>query len=397
MKNILENKKIILGITGSIAAYKSLILTRLLIKSGADVQVIMTKSAQKFVGKLSFSTLSRHAVLDDLWESSDNWAEHVHLAENADLLLIAPATANSLAKFANGICDNLLSAVYLSARCPVMIAPAMDLGMYAHKSTQRNLAQLKKDSCEIIEAGSGELASGLIGKGRMAEPEDIFKIIETHFYPKILKNKKILISAGPTRENIDPVRFISNHSTGKMGYSIAEAAKNLGAEVVLVSGPTNLETEIQTIQVNSAKEMAEMMLENSANFDIVIMSAAVGDYTPKVKHSEKLKKAENDLTLELERTQDILKTLGERKSENQVLVGFALETQNELENAKRKLSNKNLDFIVLNSLKEKGAGFAHDTNKIHVFSAKGDSKSFPLQSKKELAYELLEYIIETIG
>lgn len=393
----LHGKKILLAITGGIAAYKINYLVRDFIKNGAEVQVIMTPSAKDFVSPLTLSTLSKKPVFSEFTTENGEWNSHIDLALWADVMLVAPCTANSLAKMVNGICDNLVIATYLSAKCPVFIAPAMDLDMYAHPSTEQNLKLAKEFRHHIIPAEEGELASGLIGKGRMAEPETILKYISNFFNTKkTLTGKKILITAGPTYEAIDPVRFIGNHSSGKMGFAIAEEAQKRGAEVILVSGPTNLgaNKNIDLYRVNSAKEMFNEVLQYFDNVDIVIMSAAVADYTPKVIAQEKIKKSDDEFTLTLVKNPDILKSMGERKK-HQFLVGFALETENEEENAKAKLERKNLDMIVLNSLKDNGAGFKTDTNKVKFFT-KAEQKEFQLKSKVEVAKDVLDFIEEKL-
>ncbi len=393
----LKRKKILLGVTGGIAAYKAAFLVRLLVKEQAEVKVIMTDSAKNFITPLTLATLSKNLV-ESTFISNDTWNNHVELGLWADLFIIAPLTANTLSKMAHGICDNLLLATYLSARCPVMVAPAMDLDMYWHPTTQLNLKKIRSFGNFCIEPGEGELASGLVGKGRMAEPEPILKTIQHFFNPeKPLKNKKVLISAGPTYEKIDPIRFLGNHSTGKMGFALAEQAAKLGAEVTLVSGPSN-ETlsythNIQRINVTSAKEMFETIDALYTEQDIVIMAAAVADYRPKKVLHQKIKKQENPFSIELERTTDILKVLGEKK-EHQILVGFALETDHEEQNALSKLKNKNLDFIILNSLSDEGAGFKGNTNKITIFDRSENKLSFDLKSKQEVALDVLNTIIK---
>lgn len=404
---VLSGKNILLGVTGGIAAYKTVFLVRYLTKKGADVKVIMTESAKDFVTPLTLATLSKNEVYtsftseeqisDDLVKSG--WNNHVDLAMWADLFIIAPATANTMAKMANGICDNFLMAVYLSAECPVFYAPAMDLDMYQHPSTEQTFEKLDAFGNIQIPATYGELASGLVGQGRMAEPEDIIGFIEKDLAGKLpLKNKKILITAGPTYEAIDPVRFIGNHSTGKMGYAIAEEAAKLGAEVVLISGPSHLSLEhplVSVIRVTSAQEMYDAAHQYYDSVDIGILSAAVADYRPAEVATEKIKKNDGGMTLHLTKTKDILASLGAIKK-NQFLVGFALETENEEANAKIKLRKKNLDLIVLNSLRDKGAGFASDTNKVTLISK--DNKTFPFEvkSKHEVAKDILNYITNQI-
>ena len=392
---MLTGKKIIVGVTGSISAYKAAFLVRLLVKDGADVQVITTEAARKFVGDLTFSNLSKKEVFSDLWAGS--WSEHVHLGVEVDLMVIAPATVNTLAKMANGLCDNALTAVYLSARCPVMVAPAMDADMYAHPQTQANLKRLSETGVMVLPVGEGFLASGLMGKGRLLEPEEIHQRIQQHFsHSTALKGKKVLVSAGPTREPLDPVRFLSNHSSGKMGFAIAEAARDAGADVTLVHGPVSLSTPpgMTSVGIGTAAEMYDVIHQVYETQDIVIMAAAVGDYTPANVAQEKIKKKSGEgMTLELSRTKDILKSLGEKKTA-QILVGFALETQNEEANARGKLEKKNLDYIVLNSLRDSGAGFAHDTNKISILDNKGNIERFPLKSKSQAAEDIIQKIIQ---
>lgn len=398
---ILEGKKILIGISGGIAAYKINYLIRDLIKKGAEVQVLMTPSAENFVSKLTLSTLSKKPVYSDFYSKDGTWNNHVEFALWADLMLIAPCTANTLGKMVHGICDNLVIATYMSAKCPVFIAPAMDLDMYQHPSTKQNLELAEDFGHIIIPAESGELASGLIGQGRMAEPETIANNIESFFNSsqktKNLTGKTVLITAGPTYEAIDPVRFIGNHSSGKMGFSIAQEAANRGAKVILISGPSSRQINHQNIEIHrvtSAKEMYEQVFNYYENVDIAIASAAVADYAPKEIAKEKIKKNDDSLTIELVKNPDILKTMGDKK-DKQFLVGFALETQNEEENAKGKLQKKNLDMIVLNSLREEGAGFKNDTNKIKIFT-KTEMKEFTLKSKDEVATDILNCIEEQI-
>ena len=393
---MLQNKKILLGVTGSIAAYKSAVLTRLLVKAGAEVKVVMTSSAKDFVTPLSLSTLSKNPVLTDLTEN-DSWANHVMLGRWADLMLIAPLSCNTLAKMATGLCDNLLMAVYLTATCPVVVAPAMDEDMWHHGTTKNNLETLKNFGNHIIPVENGELASGLVGEGRMAEPESIVNWISSFFLNQNeLSGKKILITAGPTYEKIDPVRFIGNHSSGKMGVAIAEEMKSRGGDVTLVLGPSGIKVNggIKVINVTSAAEMLNACEEHFATSDITIMSAAVADYTPSQVAMEKIKKTEADLTVPLTKTKDILKTLGGLKTKKQVLVGFALETNNETEYALQKLQSKNADMIVLNSLQDAGAGFGHDTNKITIFDKTGKTYPFEVKSKKEVAKDIVNTIIQ---
>lgn len=388
-----------MGITGGIAAYKINYLVRDFVKAGAEVRIVMTKPTEDFVSPLTLSTLSRNKVYTDFYDENKTWNNHVELALWADVMLIAPCTANTLAKIANGICDNFLMAVYMSAKCPVIIAPAMDLDMYAHPAVTRNLIIIESFGHKIIPAEYGELASGLIGQGRLAERETIFRTVGNEFTDTdaAFAGKKILITAGPTYENIDPVRFIGNHSSGKMGFDLAKEAAKRGAEVTLISGPSSQKTDdknIDVYRVTSAQEMFDEVFKHYENTDIAIMSAAVADYTPKVKATEKIKKNEQELTIELIKNKDILRTMGEKKT-HQFLVGFALETQNEEENAKGKLVKKNLDMIVLNSLRDEGAGFANATNKIKIFTPT-EEQSFTLKSKEEVACDILNFIAQKL-
>ncbi|MCZ4320225.1 bifunctional phosphopantothenoylcysteine decarboxylase/phosphopantothenate--cysteine ligase CoaBC [Aequorivita viscosa] len=402
--SVLNGKNILLGVTGGIAAYKTAFLVRLLVKKGANVKVVMTDSAKEFVTPLTLATLSKNEVFSSFTDEKDEnafkepkWNNHVELALWADLFLIAPATANTLSKMANGTCNNLLLACYLSAKCPVYYAPAMDLDMYQHPSTAATFEKLNSFGNIQIPAAFGELASGLVGQGRMAEPEEIVSFLENNILSKLpLRGKKFLVTAGPTYEAIDPVRFIGNHSSGKMGYAIAETAAELGAEVVLISGPSALKLEndfIKIIRVTSAEEMYNAAHEYFDSSDVAILSAAVADYRPTEVVSEKIKKKTDNFTLHLTKTKDILASLGEIKKQ-QFLVGFALETQNEEENAKLKLKKKNLDLIVLNSLRDEGAGFKSDTNKITLISKDNKTLPFPVKPKTEVAKDILEYIIE---
>ncbi|REC73516.1 bifunctional phosphopantothenoylcysteine decarboxylase/phosphopantothenate--cysteine ligase CoaBC [Chryseobacterium elymi] len=392
-----SGKKILIAVSGGIAAYKIHFLIRDFVKKGAEVQVIMTPDAEQFVTKLSFSTLSKKPVYSDFYGDNGTWNSHVEMALWADLMIVAPCTANTLAKMIHGMCDNLVIATYMSAKCPVFIAPAMDLDMYAHPSTKQNIELAEDYGHIIIPAETGELASGLIGQGRMAEPETIFRTVDNFFtsgnQTKSLEGKTVLITAGPTYEAIDPVRFIGNHSSGKMGFSLAEEASKRGAKVILISGPSSQKTEDKNIQlhkVTSAKEMLNKVFEFYDRVDIGIASAAVADYAPKEVAKEKIKKNDDNLTIELVKNPDILKTMGEKKT-HQFLVGFALETQNEEENAKGKLEKKNLDMIVLNSLRDEGAGFKNDTNKIKIFT-KTEKKEFNLKSKDEVAADILDFV-----
>lgn len=397
----IQGKKILICITGGIAAYKINYLIRDLIKKGAEVQVLMTPSADNFVSKLTLSTLSKNPVFSDFYSENGTWNNHVEFALWADLILIAPCTANTLAKMVHGMCDNLVIATYMSAKCPVMIAPAMDLDMYEHPSTKQNLEVAEDFGHIIIPAETGELASGLVGQGRMAEPETIAERIENFLVSnqglKTLSGKTVLITAGPTYEAIDPVRFIGNHSSGKMGFSLAEEAAKRGAKVILISGPSSLSTshpDIEIHRVTSAKEMFTEVFKYYETSDIAIASAAVADYAPQEIAKEKIKKNDDSLTIELVKNPDILKTMGERKSK-QFLIGFALETQNEEENALGKLQKKNLDMIILNSLRDEGAGFKSDTNKIKIFT-KTDRKEFNLKTKNEVAKDILNFMEEEI-
>lgn len=407
--SVLKGKKILLGITGGIAAYKTANLVRLFIKAGAHVQVVMTPASKEFVTPLTLSTLSKNPVYSDFYNeettiSSDEktsqnpvWNNHVDLALDADIILIAPATANTLAKMANGVCDNLLLAIYLSAKCPVYFAPAMDLDMYKHPTTLANLHKLYLFGNILIPAEKGELASGLDGEGRMAEPENIISFIEKHLLEQLpLKGKRILITAGPTYEAIDPVRFIGNHSTGKMGFDIANQAAQLGASVILISGPSHLQindSNIEVIRVTTAEQMFEQAHSYFAKSNIVIAAAAVSDYKPKKVASQKIKKTEETFFIELEKTKDILLSLGKIKK-NQYLVGFALETENEIEHAKLKIQKKNLDLIVLNSLNDEGAGFGKATNKVTFIDKSFVITPMNLKSKEEVAQDILNKIIE---
>lgn len=396
---MLKGKKISLGVTGSIAAYKAATLVRLLVKQGAEVKVVMSDGAQDFITPLTLSTLSKNAVYHQfVLNNQGEWTNHVDLALWADCLLIAPATANTIAKMAHGICDNLLLATYLSAKCITFIAPAMDLDMYAHSSTQNNLNTLKSYGNIVLPVANGELASGLIGAGRMIEPEEIVSFLQVHLVTtQTLKNKKVLVTAGPTYESIDPVRFIGNHSSGKMGFAIAEEFARHGADVTLISGPTDLNSinpNIKRIDVTSADEMFEKTVKAFTKSDIAVMSAAVADYTPEKVSITKIKKNGDELHLKLKKTKDILAELGKHKTKKQILVGFALETNNEVANAKQKLQKKNLDFIVLNSLRSKGAGFGFDTNKITIIDKAGVQTDYKLKSKTEVAHDIVQKVID---
>ncbi len=401
--SILSGKNILLGITGGIAAYKTPLLIRLLIKAGATVKVVTTKDAREFVTPLTLSTISKNPVVSSFTQEKDEnavWNNHVDLALWADIMLIAPATANTLSKMANGSANNVLLATYLSAKCPVYFAPAMDLDMYKHSSTKKTFNALRNFGNIIIPAAHGELASGLVGEGRMAEPQDIISFIEKDILEHSpLKHKKVLITAGPTYEPIDPVRFIGNYSSGKMGFELAKQAANLGAEVILVSGPTHLKTAhnfIKLISVITAEEMYEAVRKHYKHTDIAILAAAVSDYKPVKSVSQKMKKKDSILLLTLEPTKDILASLGERKKE-QFLVGFALETNNELKNAEYKLVSKNLDAIVLNSLNDEGAGFEKDTNKITFIDKDLNIKKFKTKPKDEVAEDIFNEILQRIN
>ena len=397
----MKGKKILIGVCGSIAAYKTALLIRLLVKAGAEVKVIMTPSATDFITPLTLSTLSKNPVgLNYFNTQTGEWANHVEYGLWADVFIVAPATANTLGKMANGICDNLLIATYLSAKCSVFFAPAMDLDMYIHPSTKRNIDLLKSYGNQLIEVGHGELASGLSGDGRMEEPEIIFETLRNFFLnSNSLKGKKVLVTAGPTYEAIDPVRFVGNRSSGKMGFAIADQLALRGAEVKLVSGPTSLKNNNQNIQlivVESAEEMFTACMSDFSKMDVIVMSAAVADYKPMEIADQKIKKKSDELSINLVPTQDILKQMGVMKKGNQFLVGFALETENEVANANDKLSRKNLDLIVLNSLNDIGAGFNSDTNKITIINKAGQQQSFEMKSKNEVAKDLVNVIVESI-
>ena len=397
---MLKGKKIILGITGSIAAYKSAFLLRLLIKEEAEVQVVMTKAAKEFITPVTMSALSGRPVLGEFFESGDGtWHSHVDLGLWADLMIVAPASANSMGKMASGICDNLLLTTYLSAKCPVFIAPAMDLDMFKHPANLANIERLKEYGATIIEANTGELASGLCGKGRMKEPEQIVEIIKDFFgnpEETPLNGKKVLITAGPTYEKLDPVRFIGNYSSGKMGFAIAEEVAKRGAEVILVTGPSKMDIvnpAIKRIDVESAAQMKDECEKSFPGVDIAIMAAAVSDYTLKSVADSKMKRSGDNLILELEPTTDIAALLGKQKQNNQILIGFALETSDAKRNASEKLKRKNLDFIVLNSLEDKGAGFMGDTNKVSIISKDNKITEFPLKSKHEVAVDIVDFLL----
>ncbi len=396
---MLQNKNIIVGVTGSIAAYKSALLVRILVKKGANIKVIMTHSAIEFITPLTLSTLSKNPVLIDFTKNtSGEWNNHVELGLWADALVIAPASANTIAKMANGICDNLLSATYLSARNNVYVAPAMDLDMLKHQSTVDNLKRIQSFGNKIIAPGNGELASGLFGEGRMAEPEDIVSFLEKEFSKNLpLAGKKILITAGPTYEAIDPVRFIGNHSSGKMGFALAEEFAAQGADVTLICGPNSLKAihkNIKRIDIVSAEDLNKAAINAFKSADISVLSAAVADYKPAKVAGQKIKKADGTKVLELIPTKDTLADLGKQKKSKQLLVGFALETENEIMNAKAKIKNKNLDLIILNSLNDKGAGFKSDTNKISIIDKYNKITKFELKSKAEVAQDIIKVILK---
>ena len=395
---MLKGKKIVLGVTGSIAAYKSAHLVRLLVRKGAEVQVVMTPAAKEFITPVTLSPLSGKAVISEFFAARDGlWHSHVDLGLWADLMLIAPATASTLGKMANGIADNMLVTTYLSMKAPVFIAPAMDLDMYRHPSTMRNLELLKSYGNHIIEPVSGELASGLEGKGRMEEPERIIAKLESFFSAQLdLKDRKVLITAGPTYEKIDPVRFIGNYSSGKMAYALAEACANRGAQVELISGPVSLQTmhpAIHRTEIESAAEMYEACMRYFPTSDVTVLCAAVADFSPENPHPSKIKSNKEGIKLTLKPTKDIAFNLANVKKPGQILVGFALETDNEIENAQAKLERKKLDFIVLNSLNDKGAGFKGDTNKIKILEPKGKVLEFPLKSKQKVAEDIVNHLI----
>ena len=393
---MLKEKKILIAVTGSIAAYKIATLVRLLVKSGAEVKIVMTKAATQFIPVLTLSTLCKNEVLQDLY-NNDMWTNHVILGRWADVMLVAPASCNTIAKMANGICDNLLLAVYLSATCPVFIAPAMDEDMWMHQSTIKNILLLQSYGNTILPVTNGELASGLMGEGRMMEPENMLLFIEHYFQQNNnLKGKKVLISAGPTYEALDPVRFIGNKSSGKMGIALAKECKNRGAEVTLVLGPSveSVPASINIVRVNTAAEMYDACINDFKETDIAIMCAAVADYSPVIVSKEKIKKKDDTLFVELRKTKDILKQLGQLKTDKQILVGFALETADEENNAIKKLTDKNADFIILNSLNDEGAGFGYSTNKITIFDKAFNKFSFETKSKDAVAVDIINTILK---
>lgn len=396
---MLKGKKILLGVTGSIAAYKSALLVRALVTQGAEVKVIMTAAARDFISPLTLATLSKQPVSVDIFKE-DTWNNHVMLGRWADIMLVAPLSCNTLAKMQAGICDNLLLAVYLSATCPVMLAPAMDEDMWNHPTTKRNLEVLAQNGNIVIPVTRGELASGLTGEGRMAEPDAIVEALNTYFENQgRLNGKQVLITAGPTYEHIDPVRFIGNHSSGKMGIALANAFRNCGARVTLVLGPARELLPlngVEVVNVQTAQEMYDACHRVFEHADITVMAAAVADYTPVEIAPEKIKKQDENWSVTLKRTPDILKSLGQRKRENQLLAGFALETTNERDNARKKLQHKNADIIVLNSLRDEGAGFGKDTNRITIFDRRGGERDFGLKTKTEVAKDIVEFIIEYI-
>ncbi|MDR2691105.1 MAG: bifunctional phosphopantothenoylcysteine decarboxylase/phosphopantothenate--cysteine ligase CoaBC [Dysgonamonadaceae bacterium] len=397
---MLRGKNIILGVTGSIAAYKAACLVRAFVKKGAKVQVVMTPAGKEFITPLTLATLSSNPVISEFFSNRDGtWNSHVDLGLWADVMLIAPASASTVGKMANGIADNMLVTTYLSCKAPVFVAPAMDLDMYAHPSTQQNLNKLRSYGNHIIEPETGFLASGLEGKGRMSEPDDIVKVLENFFSSrKELQKKKILITAGPTYEKIDPVRFIGNYSSGKMGFALAEACAGRGAEVTLVSGPVSLKTthpSIERVDVESAEEMYHAAVRIFPSCDVAVLCAAVADYRPERQAPEKIKRERSEaMSVSLVRNKDIAATLGKDKRTNQTLVGFALETKNELTNAKEKLQRKNFDVIVLNSLSDEGAGFGYDTNKVTLIDKYGRETALPLQSKTEVAEKIIDYLVD---
>lgn len=396
---MLKGKHIVLGITGSIAAYKAASLARLFIKAGAEVQIVITQAGKEFITPVTLSALTGKPVVSEFFTANDGtWHSHVDLGLWADLMIIAPATASTIGKMAHGIADNMLITTYLSMKAPVFVAPAMDLDMFAHPTTQHNLNLLKSYGNTIIEPEAGELASHLVGKGRMEEPEKIFEVVTCFFESQNkLAGKKIVITAGPTYEKIDPVRFIGNYSSGKMGFALAETCAEYGAEVILISGPVNLilnHPNIKRIDVESAEQMYNTAIEQFATADSAILCAAVADYRPKQKEDSKIKRKSDEMDLKLVKNRDIAASLGAMKTKKQTLIGFALETDHEYENALKKIETKNLDFIVLNSLNDKGAGFQHDTNKISIIDKHGSKTDFDLKTKKEVAHDIIEFCIQ---
>ncbi len=396
---MVAGKKILLGITGSIAAYKTPFIVRELVKAGAEVKVVMTSASLDFVSKLTLSTLSKQTVHDQLFKEGA-WANHVELGRWADLLLIAPLSCTTLSKMSSGLCDNLLMSIYFSATCPIIVAPAMDEDMWIHPVTKDNMNRIREHGCKVIQVKHGELASGLIGEGRMAEPGEIFSELQGFFArSQQLSGKKVLITAGPTQESIDPVRFISNHSSGKMGYAIAEEMAGRGAVVTLVTGPVSLRCYhkgIQLVKVKTAEEMFEACMSSSADYDVAVMAAAVADYTPLVTSEQKIKKEGPEMSVKLKKTSDILNSLGRIKSKHQRLIGFALETNNENQNAIKKLKDKNADMMVLNSLNNEGAGFGGDTNQVRLFFKSGQQKDIELKPKTEIAKDIVDAINELL-
>lgn len=397
---MLKGKKILLAVTGSIAAYKAAMLIRLLVKEGAEVQVLMTALAKEFISPLTLATLSKRPILVDFFDPTNGaWNSHVNLGMWADAYLVAPATANTIGKMANGIADNLVLTTYLSAKCPVLVAPAMDLDMFAHPANQRNLELLKSVGNIIIEPSSGELASGLDGKGRMEEPENIVKFLVDFFTPKLLAGKKVLITAGPTYEKIDPVRFVGNYSSGKMGFSLAEVCAQMGATVKLITGPVALQINhpnVHRIDVESAEQMYDCAVSEFVSCDGAILCAAVADFSPATKSDSKIKREKDNLCIELTPTKDIASQVGKMKQNHQFLVGFALETDNEETNALSKMERKNFDFIVLNSLKDPNAGFGFDTNKICILHKSGRKDNFELKSKMDVAQDITAEVVNLI-
>lgn len=389
----MKNKHVLIGVSAGIAAYKIAHLTRLFVTAGAEVKIVMTPMAREFITPLTLATLSKNPILVDFFNPENgDWNSHVDIGLWADVMIVAPATANTLAKMAHGIADNLLLTTYLSAKCTVFFAPTMDLDMFKHPATQQNIRVLNERGNHCIDATSGELASGLVGKGRMAEPEEIYRQIEVFFTPEqIFEGKKIMITAGPTYEAIDPVRFIGNYSSGKMGYALAEEFKQRGADVLLISGPVNIQAPegVELVNVITAEQMYNACIKNFNMCNMAIMNAAVADFTPSIKFDKKVKREKENMHIDLKPTRDIAKKLGEMKTKDQVLVGFALETDNELQNAFNKLKKKNLDCIVLNSLKDEGAGFNHDTNKVTFIDSNNNISKFELKSKKEIAKDIV--------